>query len=147
MPVLQATPTGTGAIVTTRAMTVVRVDKDGTRTVVATITQGISTATDEVPTVGTAVVIKGMMTLVVPIKAQAIVGMTAAPADAMITALITVVMIVLAGTTTTTDAMMLTTSVKSAVVLMEGVILGRTLLVIDAAGCLIATLGVVVAVG
>ncbi len=146
MPVNQETPTGTGAIVATRAMKVVNVAKDGTRTVVETITQGIPAAADKVPTVGTAVATEGMMTLVVPIKAQAIVGVTIALTGAMIGALITVVMIILAGTTTTTGTMMPTTSVKSTVVLMEGVVLGRALPMIYAAGCSIATLRVIAAV-
>ncbi len=142
MPVLSATPTGTRAIAATRATTAVKVDKDGTTTVFATINQGILTAEEGAPTMDTAIVTKGMMTLVVPIKAQAIVGMTIALVSTIIVALTTVAMIALAVTTRRMDAMILTTYVKGAVALKRGVALGLVLLIINAAGGLTATIRV-----
>ncbi len=135
MPGLQATPTGTGAIAATRATTTtVKVDKDGTTTVVATITQGTPTAVDGALTMDTAVVTEGMMTLVVPLKAQAIFGMMTSLTGAMI---------VLAVTTRKMDAMMPIIYVNSAVALAKGVSLVLALLVINAAGLLTTTLHVV----
>ncbi len=100
MPVLWATPTETRAIAATRSMTTtVRVDKDGTTTLVATITQGTPTTVDGAPNMDTAIIAEGMMTLVSPINAHAIVGMTIALLSAMVVALTTAVMIVLTVTT------------------------------------------------